>query len=118
MSSRDVLSPSIRREAAFRLWMANLVLAFVIGVNFLVHVPEVDSAKVWFFALPALFSMALLLTSVPAGIFWFLARGLKGRFSLGLTQGVIWTIFQVFLYADTRVYNMFHYHLNGQLWNI
>lgn len=109
---------SVRRQAGLQLWIANCIIAIGVGTNYLGYVPEVEGPKMWLFALPALFSTALILTSVPAGMFWLLARWLKGRLRLGLTQSLIWTIFQVFLYADTRVYNMFHYHLNGQLWNL
>jgi membrane-anchored protein YejM (alkaline phosphatase superfamily) len=108
----------VRRNACVRLWVVNCIIAIGVGTNYLTHVPEVDGPKMWLFALPALFSTALILTSAPAALFWLLARWLQRRLSLGITQGVIWTMFQVFLYADTRIFNMFHYHVNGQLWNL
>lgn len=113
-------SARVRRQAAFLLWMANLVLAVVVGVNYLAHVPSVDtgSAKMWLFALPALVSTALILTFVPGVIFTAAAHFVKSTRVLGLVQSGIWILFLTLLFADTRVYNMFRYHMGGQVWNL
>jgi len=120
MPANTEISRKIRRQAAFRLWMANLVLAVIVGVNYLVHVPEVDrgSVKMWFFALPALLSTGLMLTLVPGALFTFLAGRVRSVRVYGLVQAGFWTVFLVLLFTDTRIYNMFRYHLNGQVLNL
>ena len=37
---------------------------------------------------------------------------------LAISQGAFWTVFQVLLFADTRIYNLFRYHFNGQVLNL
>jgi len=117
---RKLKSATVRRQASFLLWMANLVLAIVVGVNYLAHIPTVDtgSAKMWFFALPALVSTALILTFVPGVLFTVGAHFVKSTRVLGLVQGGFWIFFLTLLFADTRVYNMFRYHMGGQVWNL
>jgi membrane-anchored protein YejM (alkaline phosphatase superfamily) len=114
------MSATVRRQAAFLLWMANLVLAIVVGVNYLAHVPAVDtgSAKMWIFALPALVSTALILTFVPGVLFTVSAHFVKSTRVLGLVQSGFWIFFLTLGFADTRVYNMFRYHMGGQVWNL
>lgn len=110
--------PSVRRQATFHLWLLNLAFATVVGANYLWHVPDIEGAKAWLFALPALLSTTLILTIVPGFSFWILARFFRGPRALGWIQGLFWTLFQVLLFADTRVFNMFRYHMNGQVWNL
>lgn len=108
----------IRREAAFRLWLANLALGTLLGSNWLVHLPEVDSLRLWLFASAALVSSVLTLTLLP-GLACQLAAHLSPRVRLlGFVQAFGWTLFQVLLFADTRLYNMFRYHFNGQVLNL
>ncbi len=107
-----------RRQAVFRLWLFNLAFATVIGVNYLWHVPEVDSPRMWLFALPALLSTTLILTVVPGFVFWVLARYVSGAHKLGLLQACFWSFGQTLLFADTRVFNMFRYHMNSQVLNL
>ena len=65
-------SPTVRRHAALAVWVVNLAFGVVIGGNWLAHVPDVDSIKVWLFALPALVSTVLFLTLIPGLGFLFL----------------------------------------------
>ena len=113
-----VLSASSRRQAVFQLWLANLALGTLLGLNYLVHLPEPRGFKVWLFALPALISSVLMLTLVPAGLFALAAHCLRSTSWLGTVQAAFWTLFQVLLFADTRIYNIFHYHFNGQVLNL
>jgi membrane-anchored protein YejM (alkaline phosphatase superfamily) len=107
----------VRRQATFSLWLMNLGFAALLGVNYLAHVPEVDR-PVWLFALPALVSTVLMLTIVPGGAFWLVARYVPSARALGWIQGAFWAVFQTLLFADTRIYNMFRYHFNGQVLNL
>ena len=108
----------VRRQAAFRLWMANLVVAAIVGVNYLAHVSQVDSLKTWLFALLALVSTALALTLIPGLLFMGLAHLWRSTRGLGLCQAFVWSVFQGLLFADTRIYNIFRYHFNGQVLNL
>ncbi len=109
---------TVRREATFRLWLLNLVFAVVLGANYLWHVPDVEGIKMWLFALPALVSSAMMLTIVPWAVFWFASRFVSSTRTLGWLQCAFWTCFQVALFADTRVFNMFGYHFNSQVLNL
>ena len=111
----------VRRQATFRLWLLNLAFAAVLGANYLWHVPDlagVEGPKMWAFALPALISMAMMLTIGPGALFWLGARFVKSARALGWIQCAFWTVFQVLLFADTRIFNMFGYHFNGQVLNL
>jgi hypothetical protein len=108
----------VRRRAVFQLWLANLLLATLVGLNYLAHVPEARGLKVWLFALPALLSSVLTLTLVPAGLFTLAAQFLRSTNLLGTLQAAFWTLFLILLFADTRIYNIFRYHFNGQVWNL
>ena len=107
-----------RRQAAFGLWLFNLAFGIVVGANYLAHVPDVDSPKMWLFALPALVSSVAILTLPPGLFFCLLAQWWRRPRLLGLVQGAFWCVFQVALFADTRIYNIFKYHFNGQVLNL
>jgi membrane-anchored protein YejM (alkaline phosphatase superfamily) len=108
----------VRRRAVFQLWLANLAFGLALGLNYLVHLPEAHGLKVWLFALPALVSSVLTLTLVPAGLFVLAAQFLRSTSLLGTVQAAFWTLFQILLFADTRIYNIFRYHFNGQVLNL
>ena len=111
-------SASVRRHAVFRLWLANLGLGTLVGLNYLVHLPEVRSLKVWAFALLALISSVLTLALVPGALFSLAAQFVRSTSLLGTIQAAFWTLFQILLFADTRIYNIFRYHFNGQVLNL
>jgi len=100
------------------LWLVNVGFGTLVGTNYLAHVPQVDSLRLWCFALLALVSSVVLLTLVPGGFFVGAAHVVQSTRTLGIVQAAFWTVFQVLLYADTRIYNIFRYHLNGQVWNL
>jgi membrane-anchored protein YejM (alkaline phosphatase superfamily) len=114
----ESLLPRARRQASAWLWLANLALAAAVGINYLAHVPETPNPKAWLFALPALVSTALVLTLLPGLSFLLLAHFLRSTGMLGGIQASFWTVFHVLLFADTRIYNAFRYHFNGQVWNL
>lgn len=116
--AHPALPAPVRRRAVFQLWLANLAFGTVVGLNYLVHVPEARGLKVWLFALPALVSSVLTLTLVPAALFTLAAHCLRSTNLLGTIQAAFWTLFQVLLFADTRIYNIFRYHFNGQVLNL
>jgi uncharacterized protein len=116
--SAQVFPASVRRRAVFQLWLANLAFGTALGSNYLHHLPEAGSVKVWLFALPALVSSVLTLTIVPFGLFALAAQFVRSTSLLGTVQAAFWTLFQILLFADTRIYNMSRYHFNGQVLNL
>lgn len=112
------LPASVRRRAVFQLWLANLALGTIVGLNYLAHLPDMGGLKVWLFAIPALVSSILTLTLVPAGLFVLAANFLRSTGGLGTLQAAFWTLFHILLFADTRIYNIFRYHFNGQVLNL
>ncbi len=111
-------SPRARRHAAVQLWLANIGIAMIVGSNYLAHVPHDEHPRLWLFALPALVSSILTLTLVPGLLFVLAAHLFRQVRVLAYAQAVLWTVFQVLLYADTRIFNIFRYHFNGQVWNL
>ena len=109
--------PWIRRRACFQLGLLNLAIGTVLGLNYLAHVPDVG-LKVWLFALPALVSSVLTLTLVPGVLFYLAGHFVRSVNLLGAVQAAFWTLFQILLFADTRIYNIFRYHFNGQVLNL
>lgn len=108
----------IRRQAVVLLWLANLAIGTVVGSSYLVHVPAAEGMRVWIFALPALVSSVLTLTLVPGTLFLLAGQLVRSTQRLGTLQAAFWTLFQVLLFADTRIYNIFKYHFNGQVLNL
>lgn len=107
-----------RRRAVLLLWLANIALGAVVGANWLVHIPQGEEWRLLAFALPALLSTMVSLTLVPGALFVLGASCVRSVRWLGLVQGAFWTAFQVLLFADTRIYNAFGYHFNGQVLNL
>ena len=108
----------VRRQAVVLLWLANVGLGAAVGTNYLAHVPDVDSGIVWLFALLALLSSVVSLTLLPGIVFWIAAQFVPSTRALGMVQAASWTFFQVLLYTDTRLFNIFRYHVNGQVLNL
>jgi len=109
---------AIRRRACFTLWFVNFVLGVLVGANYLAHVPEVNGFKLWLFAVAALVSSVLMLTLLPGAFFYAAAHWVRSIHLLGASQAAFWTLFQILLFVDTRIYNLFRYHFNGQVLNL
>lgn len=97
-----------------RVWLFNLCLSVLIGLSYLERLVEVAELRVLLFALLGLVSSLATLTAVPFALLW-LAAGLK---RLAWIQAVIWMLFQLGLYIDTRIYGLFGYHFNGAVLNL
>jgi hypothetical protein len=109
-------SAAARRSAAGRLWLYNVGLGYIVGGNLLVHIP--DDVRTWLFAVCALVSTIVFLTLAPAGVALLAAHVVERPRVLGLAQAAAWSLFHVALFANTRIYNMFGYHWNGQVNNL
>ena len=101
------------------LWFANIALGALVGANWLVHLPSGEEWRLLAFALPALLSTVVILTLIPGGAFLLATRWFQSPRMLGLVQGAFWTFFQVLLFVDTRIFNIFRYHfVNEQVWSL
>lgn len=118
MTPASHLSPAVRVRAVAALWLANAAFGIALGSGYLRHVPEVEGAALWFFALAALVSTVVTLTAVPGALFLGAARWSLGVRWLGPAQALVWSAFHVLLFADTRIYNVFRYHFGPQVWNL
>jgi membrane-anchored protein YejM (alkaline phosphatase superfamily) len=108
------------RRAVLELWLVNIALSIAIGSSFLAHMREAPNTGLrgWLFALAALVSTMTLLTSLLGVPFLAWAGFARGARRFGATQAFVWTLFQVLLFVDTRIYNLFGYHFNGQIWDL
>ena len=106
----------VRRNAAGRLWLYNVGLGCIVGTNYLSHVPA--EPRTWLFALTALVSTVVFLTLLPGGLVTIAAHFVAAPRLLGTMQASLWTVFHVLLFVDTRLYNIFKYHFNGQVLNL
>ncbi|MBM3976484.1 MAG: DUF3413 domain-containing protein [Planctomycetes bacterium] len=114
--------PSARalRRSALDLWLLNIAFAVVIGSSFLGHLKHLETTgpRGYLFAIAALLSTMALLTAL-LGLPFLAWAGVTRRVRrFGLAQAVAWAFFQVLLFADTRIYNLFGYHFNGQVWDL
>lgn len=114
----DERAGRVRRKAVFLTWLANLPIAFLIGTSYLVYVPETESVRLWLFAHLGLLSALATMALAPLALLLLLGRWLRSPRGFGVANSVAWMFFHVFLYTDTRVYNLFRYHLGGSAWNL
>lgn len=108
------------RRAALELWLLNIAFAIAIGSSFLGHVRESSTTGLrgYLFVVAALVSTMALLTAIPGLSFLAWASVTRSARRFGIAQAILWSVFQVLLFADTRIYNMFGYHFNGQVWDL
>jgi len=120
MSREAPTRAGTRRQAALLLWLVNIALGALVGANWLVHIPSSgDEWRLLAFALPALLSTVVFLTLIPGVLFLATAHVSRSTRFLGILQGGFWTLFQVLLFVDTRIFNIFRYHfVNGQVWTL
>src|SRR5688500_12038416 len=102
-----------RLRALLFVGLANLVLACFVGMSYLDALPEDPGAKLWWFAHAGLVSSLLTLVLLPGS---FLALAALSRISdrtFVIVQTLTWAFFHLTLFIDTRVFGLYHYHLNG-----
>jgi uncharacterized protein len=108
-----------RGYASLCLWVLNTALGTLIGTAYLAHVPEEGrSARTELFVLLALVSTVATLALAPGGLSALAGQLVRPlRFS-GALQAGLGALFLVLLYADTRLYNLLRYHVNGAVLNV
>lgn len=113
------LDARLRRRAALLSWLANIALGALVGSCFLVHVPFRDLGwRGCAFAVLGLVSTIVTLTALPGMALVLLAGRCAARRWFAPLSAFVWTAFQILLYVDTRIFNLFRYHFNGQVWDL
>lgn len=98
--------------------LANLALALLISTSYLDALPKDPSPRLWWFAHAGLVSSLLTLTLLPGLGLALAALSRLGDRSFLVLQSLTWSFFHLTLLIDTRVFGLYHYHLNGAAWNL
>jgi hypothetical protein len=108
----------LERRALFELWLANIALGLVQAQVYRAHVPDGVGPKGLIFLNVALLAAIAWTSGLLTGACWAVSRiGLRGRLLAGLSA-VLLTTYQVALFIDARVYDLFRYHFNGWVWTV
>lgn len=108
----------MERRALFELWLANVVLGLIQAQVYRAHVPDGVGPKGLFFLNVALLAAIAWTSGLVTGLCWVLSRiGLRGRL-LAAVSAVLLTLYQVALFIDARMYDLFRYHFNGWVWTV
>jgi membrane-anchored protein YejM (alkaline phosphatase superfamily) len=111
-------SRSERVSTVVLSWLAHACLGAAIGTAWLSGLPLWVSARSSFFVPAALLSDTAMLAIVPALLVLVLALLLPSARALAAAQALVWTLFQLLVYADTRIWRLFRYHFNPMVWNV
>jgi membrane-anchored protein YejM (alkaline phosphatase superfamily) len=109
---------SERFSAVVLAWLGNSCLGAAIGTAWLTELSPWSSARSALFVPAALLSNTAMLAVLPAILVAVLAISLPSARALAAAQALVWTLFQLLIYADTRIWSLFRYHFNGMVWNV
>lgn len=116
--AEEYVSRGARLSAAMQLWMLNILFGALVSLGYLQHAPEDMSPNGILFLVLGLISSVSLLSLPPGAIGMGLALlhdGPPRRWAK--RQGLLWTLALLLLFADTRVFGVFRFHLNEVVWN-
>jgi len=114
----EYVSRGARLSAAMQLWILNILFGSLVALGYLQHAPEDMSPKGILFLALGLISSVSLLSITPGAIGLILGLfhdGPPRRWAK--RQGLLWTLALLLLFADTRVFGVFRFHLNEVVWN-
>ncbi len=109
---------SERFSAVVLAWLASSCLGAAIGTAWLSGLSPWTSVRSAFSVPAALLSNTAMLALIPAAFVALFALTLPSARAVAVLQALVWTLFQLLLYADTRIWNLFRYHFNGMVWNV
>jgi uncharacterized protein len=108
----------LEHRALFELWLANVVLGLIQAQVYRAHVPDGVGPKGLIFLNVALVAAIAWTSGLLTLVCWAVSRiGLRGRLLAGFSA-VLLTVYQVALFIDARVYDLFRYHFNGWVWTV
>ncbi len=107
-----------RLRATLFVGLANLGLACLIGTSYLDSLPPDLGPRLWCFAHAGLLTSLLTLALVPGSFLALAAVSRLGERTFLVAQTLTWSLFHLTLFIDTRVFGLYHYHLNGAAWNL
>ncbi len=111
-------SKAPRFPAVVLAWAVNTLVGAAIGTAWLSGLPIGANGRSLLFVGAALVSNTAMLAILPAIVVLVLASVLPAGRVLAIAQALLWTLFQVALFADTRIWRLFRYHFNGMVWNV
>lgn len=117
MDSPVSTHPGARIAAALQLWFVNLGIAGIVALGYLQRAPDDLSLRGITFLIFGFLSSLGMLSIVPGAISLFWASLNARPVALSRRLGVLWTLALALLYADTRVFGVFQFHLNAVIWN-
>jgi uncharacterized protein len=109
---------ALRVSASARLWIVNIALSALICTLYLPHAPRPDSLLGGAVLAIQLASSAVTLAIAPGILLLLAAWIVRWPRALGLLSALVWSLFQLALLVDTRIYGLFRYHFNGLVWNV
>ncbi|MBK7641490.1 MAG: sulfatase-like hydrolase/transferase [Planctomycetes bacterium] len=104
------------RALAFS-WLVGSAVGVLAGWSWISSLP-LSSSKAWIFAHAALASTAATLAVIPLLLLAPLFLRPRPVPGAAWIQAFVWSLFGFAVFADTRVFALFRYHVNGMVWNL
>ncbi|MFN0243641.1 MAG: sulfatase-like hydrolase/transferase [Planctomycetota bacterium] len=99
-------------------WLVHVAIGTLIGTQYLAVAPPATTLTAQIFVATALVSSTAVLSVIPGLPLLAVAAFVARPRVLAWLQAVVWTLFQLALFVDTRLYRIFRYHFNGMVWNV
>jgi uncharacterized protein len=115
--SVDHTTLGARLSAALLLWLLNVVFGAVVSAGYLQRAPEDLSPRGILFLVLGMISSVSLISLAPGLLGILLALKRRSVHSQAIRHGLLWTTALGLLYADTRIFGVFSFHLNKAIWN-
>ena len=112
---RSPVSEPLRRFAVFALGNAALTAA-ILGWD-LRYLPAGFGVTAWGAAVAALISTAAFATLLPSLVLFPMAALVRRRWPVAIVSSLVFGLWQFGLYADSVIYALFRFHLNGLVVN-
>ncbi len=104
--------------AVLWVWLASIAIGALLGTQYLAVAPPATTGYAKLFVATALVSNTAMLSLIPALLALSAAFFVARPRALAWIQAVVWTLFQLAIFVDTRIYRIFRYHFNGMVWNV
>ena len=106
-----------RLELCGQLWLLDVLACALVCGEYLDAVAPA-TLRGWLFVQGGRLSCAASLSLVP-GLLVCLAASLTARRRvLAPLAALLWSVYLLAVYVDTRIYGIFRYHFNGLVWNV